>query len=101
MREKYDNFDTFKNFCVKFKNEKDCNIGKIVRIQSDHRKESNNVIYANFYNKHGISYEFSTPKNPIQDGVLERKNCTLQKMACAMLNSKKYFLRNGVSKQLI
>ena len=50
--------------CSRLKNEKDSNIGKIVRIMSDHGKEFESVIFANFCNKHGITHEFSTPKIP-------------------------------------
>ena len=39
--------------------------------------------------KHGIAHEFSTSKTPQHNGVVERKNSTLQEMACVMLNSKK------------
>ena len=34
-------------------------------------------------------HEFSAPKTPEQNGVVERKNRTLQEMARVMLNSKK------------
>ncbi|XP_062073656.1 uncharacterized protein LOC133777911 [Humulus lupulus] len=71
-REKSDTFDAFKNLCIKLRVEKDCNIGKIVRIRSDH----------------GISHEFSAPKTPEQNGVVERKNRTLQEMARVMLNKE-------------
>ncbi|XP_062080702.1 uncharacterized protein LOC133785489 [Humulus lupulus] len=37
----------------------------------------------------GISHEFSAPKTPQQNGVVERKNQTLTEMARLMLNSKK------------
>ena len=46
LREKYDTFDAFKKLYIKLKNEKDYNIGKIVRIQIDHWKEQENAIYA-------------------------------------------------------
>ena len=78
LKEKFDTFDTFKRLCVKLKNEKDHNIGIIVRIYSDHEKEFENAIYAKFYYKHGILPEFSTPKTPWQNCVMERKKHTLQ-----------------------
>ena len=43
---------------------KDINIGKIVRIRSDHSKEFEYTIFAKFYDKHSIAYEFSVPKTP-------------------------------------
>ena len=33
MKEKFDTFVAFKKLCVKFKNEKNCMIGEIMRIQ--------------------------------------------------------------------
>ena len=75
--------------CLRLKNEKSINIGKIIRIRSDHGKEFENSIFSNFCNKHGIAHEFSAPKTPQQNGVVERKNRTLQEMARVILNSKK------------
>ena len=73
----------------KIESEKNSNIGKIVRIRSDHEKEFENIIYANFCDKYGIVHKFSTPKTPQQNGFIERKNRTLQEMAHVTLNSKK------------
>ena len=50
--------------CVKLKNEKDCMIGKIIRIQNDYSREFENTIYVKFCNKYGVSHEFSAPKTP-------------------------------------
>ena len=89
IKEKSDTFDSFKNLCLKLKNEKNCNIGRIVRIKNDRGKEFENSIFSNFFNEFGISHEFSSLKSPQQNGVVERKFCTLQEMARVMLNSKK------------
>ena len=88
LREKLDTFDAFRNLSVKLINEKNSNIGKIVRIRSDHGKEFENTIYANFCDKYGIIHEFSAPKTA-QKNVAKRKNHTLQEMARVMLNNKK------------
>ena len=69
--------------------EKDSNIGKIVRIRSDHGKEFENSVYDDFCKSNGITHEFSAPKTPEQNGVVERKNKILQEMARVLLNSKK------------
>ena len=45
IREKSNTFDSFRNFCIKLKNEKNRNIGKLVRIMSDHGKEFENSIF--------------------------------------------------------
>ncbi|XP_062118771.1 uncharacterized protein LOC133832443 [Humulus lupulus] len=59
----------------------DFNIGKIVWIRSDHGKEFENTVYDEFCKSKGISHEFSAPKTPQQNGVVERKNRTLIEMA--------------------
>ena len=93
FEEKSDTFDAVKKLREKLKNEKDCMIGKIMRIQSDHGREFENTIYAKFCDNYGISHEFSTPKTPQQNGVIERKNRTLQEMERVMLNSKKLTMK--------
>ena len=39
----------------------------------------------NYCNEHGISHNFSAPRTPQQNGVVERKNRTLEEMARTML----------------
>ena len=39
----------------------------------------------NYCNEHGISHNFSTPRTPQQNGVVERKNRTSEEMARTML----------------
>ena len=56
-------------------------IGKIMRVQSYHDRECDNAIYIELCDKYGISHEFSAPKTPQQNRVVERKNRTLQEMA--------------------
>ena len=51
------------------------------------------TIFAEFCDKHGIVHEFFAPKIPQQNGIVERKNRTLQEMARVMLNSKKLSFR--------
>ena len=89
IMEKSVTFDSFRNLCIKLKNEKNYKIGRIVRIKSDHGKEFENSIFSNFCNEFGISHEFFSPRIPQQNSVVERKNRTLPEMACVMLNSKK------------
>ena len=43
--------------------------------------------FTNFCNKKGISHNFSFPRTPQQNGVVERKNRTLQECARIKLNS--------------
>ena len=93
LREKSDTFGAFKTLCIRLKTEKNCNIGKIVRIKSDHGKEFENTAFAKYCDENGIAHEFSAPKTPQQNGVAERKNRTIQEMARVMLNAKKLTLR--------
>ena len=51
----------------KLKNKKNINIGKIVKIRSDHGKEFENPIFAYFYDKHGITHKFFASKTPQQN----------------------------------
>ena len=47
-----------------------------------------------FCNEHGYDHNFSAPRIPQQNGVVERKNRTLKEMARTMLcenNLPKYF----------
>lgn len=73
----------FKNFCKKVQNE----LGSsIVSIRSDHGGEFDNIELEKFCNKNGFDHNFSAPRTPQQNGVVERKNRTLQEMARTMLN---------------
>ncbi|CAJ2645128.1 unnamed protein product [Trifolium pratense] len=85
IREKSETFEEFKNLCLQLQKEKDCGI---VRIRSDHGKEFENSKFADFYAAEGITHEFSSPITPQQNGVVERKNRTLQESARVMLHAK-------------
>ncbi|KAK0588753.1 hypothetical protein LWI29_005016 [Acer saccharum] len=89
LRNKTETFDYFKKFCNQVQNEKGLEIKKICRIRSDHGTEFENVKFSVFCDGLGISHEFSAPRTPQQNGVVERKNRVLQEMARVMLNSKK------------
>ena len=58
-------------------------------IRSDHGGEFQNAKFEKFCEKHGISDSFSTPRTPQQNGVVERKNRSLEKLARTMLNESK------------
>ena len=87
IREKSDTYKMFKALCSRLQTEKCSNIGKIVHIRSEHGREFENAIFAEYCDKHGISHEFLALKMPEQNGVVERKNQTIQEMARVMLNS--------------
>ena len=74
------------HLCKKLQVEKDT---VIARIKSDHGREFENNKLATFCNDQGTHQEFSSPKTPQQNGIVERKNRVVQDMACVMLHNKK------------
>ncbi|GJW84471.1 zf-CCHC domain-containing protein [Tanacetum coccineum] len=61
----------------------------IVAIRTDHgRKFDNEVQFGAYCNAQGITHTFSAPRTPQSNGVVERKNWTLQEMSRNMLNEQ-------------
>jgi len=67
-------------------NENECSVKS---IRSDHGGEFQNAKFDRFCEKHGISHSFSAPRTPQQNGVVERKNRSLEELARTMLNESK------------
>ncbi|WKA03735.1 hypothetical protein VitviT2T_021825 [Vitis vinifera] len=91
LSQKNEAFYEFSKFCNKVQNEKGFTI---TCIRSDHRREFENIDIEEYCNEHGINYNFSAPRTPKKNGVVERKNKNLQEMARTMLNENnlpKYF----------
>ena len=91
LSQKNETFYEFSKFCNKVQNEKGFTI---TCIRSDHGKEFENIDFEDYFHEHGINHNFSTPRTPQQNGVVKRKNRTLQEMARTMLNENnlpKYF----------
>jgi transposase InsO family protein len=55
-------------------------------IHSDNGTEFRNVSFDQFCLEHGVDQQFSASCVPQQNGVVERKNCTIVEMARTMLN---------------
>ena len=72
-------FDAFKLFCKKNENEKGYGIPC---IRSDHGGEIENHAFEYFCNEFGIEHQSSSPRTLQQNGVVERKNRSIQEMAC-------------------
>ena len=85
LREKSQACEVFKTLSKRLMTEKGMNI---IRIRTDHGKEFENQSFDELCDAHGIKHEFSAPKTPQQNGVVERKNRTLQKMARSMLHGR-------------
>ena len=91
LSNKDDAFDAFKVFCKKVQNEKGCSISC---IRSDHGGEFEKYAFENFCNDFGIEHQFSSPRTPQQNRLVERKNRSIQEIARTMLNENflpKYF----------
>ena len=97
LAHKNDTFKLFSKFCKQVQNEKEF---KIVCIRSDHGGEFENQLFDEFCIEHGIKHQFSCARTPQQNGVVERKNRSLQEMARTMLNEHhlpKYFWAEAVN----
>ncbi|XP_019153473.1 PREDICTED: uncharacterized protein LOC109149934 [Ipomoea nil] len=78
LREKSETVEVFKTLAIKLQKEKD---ELIIRIRSDHGREFDNQVFDDWCALVGISHEYSAPKTPQQNGIVERKNRTIQEMA--------------------
>nr|GEU33380.1 retrotransposon protein [Tanacetum cinerariifolium] len=86
LKDKTEAFDQFEIFSKKNQNQLGCTI---VSIRTDHgRKFINEVQFREFCNANGITHNFSTSRNPQSNGVVERKNRSLQEMSRTMLNEQ-------------
>ena len=66
----------------------------ITYIRNYHGGEFDNDDYENFCKNKGYTHNFSAPKMPQQNSVVEKKNHILQEMARTMINENsllKYF----------
>ena len=77
---------TFSKFC-EFKElvEKDTS-KKVKALRSDNGGEYVSNEFKNFFEKEGIRQDLTTPHNPQQNGVAERKNISIMVDAWEMLN---------------
>lgn len=89
--------EVFSSFCTQIQSEKEL---KILKVRSDHGGEFENEPFELFCEKRGILHEFSSPRTPQQNGVVERKNRTLQEMTRTMIhenNLGKHFWAEAVN----
>ena len=56
----------------------------LVCLRSDHGTEFENSSFIDYCNEHGVDHNFSAPRTPQQNGVVERKNRTLEDMTRTM-----------------
>ncbi|GKA20316.1 retrovirus-related pol polyprotein from transposon TNT 1-94 [Tanacetum coccineum] len=86
LKDKTEAFDQFEIFSKKIQNQLGCTI---VSIRTDHDREfDNEVQFGEFCNANGVTHNFSAPHTPQSNGVVKRKNRTLQEMSRTMLNEQ-------------
>ncbi|GJS60609.1 retrovirus-related pol polyprotein from transposon TNT 1-94 [Tanacetum coccineum] len=86
LKDKTEAFDQFKIFSRKIQNQLGCSI---VSIRTAHGREfDSEVQFGEFCNANGITHNFSAPRTPQSNGVVKRKNMTLQEMSRTMLNEQ-------------
>jgi transposase InsO family protein len=75
LKEKYEAFEKFKVFKALTKNQ----IGKRLKaVSSDRGGEFSSRDFKEFFYKHGIKIEYTIPRTPQQNGVVERHNRSIQ-----------------------
>ncbi|XP_070008138.1 uncharacterized protein [Nicotiana sylvestris] len=58
---------------------------KVACIRLDHGTKFDNAKFDEFCNENGITHNFSAPRTPQKNGIVERKNRSLEEMARTML----------------
>nr|ABH08430.1 putative integrase [Beta vulgaris] len=77
--------ETYDEFLVFAKRVQNLSGHKIMHIRSDHGKEFENYKFDDLSRDNGLDHNFSAPRTPQQNGVVERKNRTLEEMSGTML----------------
>jgi len=77
--------ETFEKLVVFIKKFKKRVGHSLVCLRSDHGTEFENSSFIDYFNEHGVDHNFSAPRTPQQNGVVERKNRTLEDMTRTML----------------
>jgi hypothetical protein len=97
LASKSDTFSAFEKFTTMSQNKLNTSI---VTIRSDHIGEFENHIFKQFCETNGIYHNFSAPRTPQQNGVLERKNRILEELGRTMINENnipKYFWADAIN----
>ncbi|KAK1605053.1 hypothetical protein QYE76_028726 [Lolium multiflorum] len=92
--------DTHREFIIFSKKAQRMYESEIKAIRTDNGTEFKNYTMQEFVDDEGIKHEFSAPYTPQQNGVVERKNLTINEMARTMLgefNSPHNFWAEAIS----
>jgi hypothetical protein len=85
LKEKVEAFENFKIF----KALTETQTGKRLKaVRSDWGGDFMSIEFKEFCDEHGIKREYTIPRTPQQNGVVERKNIIVQEMARSMMNEK-------------
>jgi transposase InsO family protein len=85
LKEKNEAFWKFKTFKALTENQ----TGKRLKeVRSDRGGQFMSSDFKELCDKHGIKREYTIPRTPQQNGVVERQNRTVEKMARSMMNEK-------------
>jgi transposase InsO family protein len=86
LKNKSEAFENFKIYKEMVENEMD---SRIKCLRSDNGGEFTSKEFMDYCSSHGIKRQFSVARTPQQNGVVERKNRTVQEMARTMLMDSK------------
>jgi transposase InsO family protein len=86
LKNKSEAFENFKIYKEMVENEMD---SRIKCLRSDNGGEFTSKEFMDYCNNHGIKSQFSIARTPQQNGVVERKNRTVQEMAQTMIMDSK------------
>jgi transposase InsO family protein len=86
LKNKSKDFENFKIYKEMVENEMDSRI-KCLRSDNGGEFTSKELMY--YYNNHGIKRKFFVARTPQQNGVVERKNMTVQEMALTVIMNSK------------
>jgi transposase InsO family protein len=86
LKNKSEAFENFKIYKEMVENEMDSRIKCLI---SDNGGEFTSKEFMDYCNNHGIKRQFSVARTPQQNGVVERKNMTIQEMARTMIMDSK------------
>ncbi|GJW78065.1 retrovirus-related pol polyprotein from transposon TNT 1-94 [Tanacetum coccineum] len=86
LKTKNEAFEKFEILSRKIQNQ----LGSsIIAIRTDHGREfDNEVQFGAYCDAQGITHNFSAPRTPQSNGIVERKNRTLQEMSRTMVNEQ-------------
>jgi hypothetical protein len=86
LKNKSEAFENFKIYKEMVENEMD---SKVKCLRYDNGGDFTSKEFMDYYNTHGIKMQFFVARTPQRNGVVERKNRKVQKMARTMLMDSK------------